>query len=190
MNASAQDIALLDDAGQPTGITLVSVMHTPNPTAYELWAYRNGLNGRDADPDADPNGDDLSNAGHHGLNTDPLSTDGRQRHGRLHFEIVGEGAASFGTLTLPVRDACVFVPGSKPIATAPQFRNAQIVYELRPYADLGNGQPLQMREIVPARSAGLPPLDPGWGYRTVQFLDSTRAVPRAFVGVKIMLITP
>ncbi|MCF7675440.1 MAG: hypothetical protein K9N23_21480 [Akkermansiaceae bacterium] len=108
--------------------------------------------------------------------------------GPVRIAFIGQAPTRFGTLTFPARDGVVFENATNP--NEPQFRNSQIVYLLRPNHDLGGRGTLPMLEVVPALDEGMPPLDPGWSYRTVRFVDPILVAPRGFVSVRVLLQNP
>ena len=163
------------DAGaQPAQLVINYTPGTSSP--YLVWAQTHGLAGADVDPTADPDGDNAVNLLEYALDGDPRSgaADGKQTHA-----VVTQGDGSALTMTIPVRNGAVFAGVNA--LTASQDG---VQYTVRASGDLAEWG-LDVDEVTPALSSGLPALTTGWTYRTFRVADPVGSRPRAYFQVVV-----
>ena len=148
---------------------------------YEVWAGARGLEaGVDDAPDFDANGDGVSNLEHFAHDTDPLGAGGSE--GKRRSRIVADGDAESFTLTLPVRTGASF--SGTPLTA---LRDG-VSYQVEGSSLLVDTWPLEVVELTPALSDGLPALGdydgvPGaeWEYRTFRLGPDVSTLARGFL---------
>jgi fibronectin-binding autotransporter adhesin len=156
---------------------------TPTGTPYDAWATLNGLtagnNGRLDDPD----NDGLENMIEFGLDGSPLSSasDGKVRAATVDVD-PGAGVDNAFTLTFPVRTGAVFAgPGDLVSGLVDS-----IVYSVQGSTGLNDFTTLDVTEVTPALSGGLPALSTGWTYRSFRLPGSPGSPNlRAFLRVDV-----
>ncbi|MEP4078064.1 family 16 glycoside hydrolase [Haloferula sp.] len=85
------------------------------------------------------------------------------------------------SLTFPARNSAVFAGTSPASADADGVR-----YTITGSSSLDfSGDLLDVVEVSPAESTGLPPLDFGWSYRTFRFVDTVANPPKGFLRVDV-----
>ncbi|HEX2749069.1 MAG TPA: hypothetical protein VHM91_13770, partial [Verrucomicrobiales bacterium] len=144
--------------------------------AYADWAALHGLTGPDADRNADPDGDGANNLSEFALNGDPKSG---IASGKLRAAIATVSGSSVFTLTLPVRSGIAFSGATELTGSGSGVR-----YHVQGSDDLSTWT-LDVDEVTPALSAGMPALDAGWTYRTFRTPGPVSADNRDYLRVGI-----
>jgi autotransporter-associated beta strand protein len=153
-------------------------------TPYAAWAAAKGLTpgGNDAETD-DPDGDGDINRHEFAFDGDPLSS---SASGKIVGKIAPVGVDQVLTLTLPVRKGVSSVVFSGPGDLVSAAIDG-VIYTIQGSDDLVDLTTMNVAEVTPALSAGLPPLSvvPGdsgsWEYRTFRTPDAITADPRDFM---------
>jgi transcriptional antiterminator Rof (Rho-off) len=158
------------DAGaQPAQLV---IDYTPAAqTAYQIWVQANTLTGADADPTSDPDFDETVNLLEFAIDGNPKSGISSGKMACRVADIAGEPALTF---TLPVRNGAVFSGANSLTAT-----KDDVEYIVRASADL-SAWTLDVDEVTPALSAGLPALNDGWSYRTFRIAGPVSLRPKAY----------
>ncbi len=153
---------------------------TPHsPSALETW--RTAVFGDDAGDEsiagnmADPDRDGLPNILEFAIAGNPLAP---ARDGKMSARLFDpENGGNLFILTLPVRTGAVFRgPGS--LISDPVDG---IVYTIQGSADLADFASLNVVEVQPPHSDGMPVLSDGWEYRSFRPEPSVDEAPRAFL---------
>ena len=127
---------------------------------YDEWiANYPSLMGAAALRGADPDGDGRTNIQEFAFNSAP--NDGTAS-GKIQSAIATVESEQALVLTLAVRDGAVFT-GTTPASAT--LADEQITYQISGTNDLVAFDQA-VSEVTPARSAGMPPLDAGWSYRS------------------------
>lgn len=135
----------------------------PTGTPYDLWASDKGLDGTNNGKLADPDKDGLENILEFALDGAPLAA-ARDGKTRVAVADVDPGAPVDValTLTLPVRNGAVFTgPGDLVSANVDN-----LVYSIQGSVTMSEFLSLNVTEVTPALSAGMPALSTGWTYRS------------------------
>ncbi len=157
---------------------------SPN-AVYNRWAYEQGLaHGPQQGTQADPNLDGETNFSHFVFATPPGHSPGQAKP--LSLELISEppvgGSTSHFAITLPVR-------GEAPLMNN-RITGDGVNYHLQTFLIPGEPVILPMQEVIPANTAGLPGLPPGYQYRTFRLTDSVKKLPRAFFQLEGSSPTP
>ena len=160
----------------------LTVAGGPTPTEYTDWASAAGLvsgnNGRDQDPDNDGRPNFLEFA----LDGSPLSS---ANDGKVVSRVaeVSPGVNAL-TITLPVRAGVTFSGGGDLVSTAVDG----VTYTIQGSTDLIDFTTMDIIEVTPALSSGLPSLSsPGWTYRTFRAAGTPGPVtPRGFLRAQVV----
>ncbi|MGC4016229.1 MAG: autotransporter-associated beta strand repeat-containing protein [Luteolibacter sp.] len=169
-----------------TGTGLLNVTTGMNPDPYTEWGYNGGLatGGNDAKT-ADPDHDGNSNLSEFAFDDKPLSgTTSAKMVSRIATFTVSGSPVKALTLTVPVRGS-----SSAPVFTGTTDLSATVdgvTYHLQGATNLAGWTTSQVREIPTAGAsvlqASLPPLSPGWSYRSFYLVNSDPTVtPRGFL---------
>lgn len=143
---------------------------------YDLWIQSFGLSGAAAGPAADPDGDGWANILEFGVNGNPAS---RSLTAAVAGRIATLGGEPAFTITVPVRSGAVFSGAAALAATAD---GVTFVIE---GSDAADAWTLDVDEVTPALSAGLPSLPDGWEYRTFRTPGSVNTDAADFMRVKV-----
>ncbi|WP_035613273.1 autotransporter-associated beta strand repeat-containing protein [Haloferula sp. BvORR071] len=134
-------------------------------SAYDEWATAKGLTAGNNGKNDDPDHDGLSNLLEFALDGSPLggASDGKFRSAIADVD-PGAGVDNAFTLTLPVRNGAVFT-GPGDLVSAP---TDNLVYSIQGSTTMASGDftTLNVTEVTPALSSGLPALSTGWSYRS------------------------
>lgn len=123
--------------------------------------------------DGDPDGDGRINQMEFALNDDPNNAAPSHKIALRPSSVSGSDEFVF---TAPVRNGATFTGTAPPTAVADG-----ITYQVQGSHDLGSFN-APLLEVTPAESAGLPPLDEGWSYRSFQ--HATPGLPSGFFRMK------
>lgn len=159
---------------QPAQLVITYTPGSGDP--YTLWAAANQLTGENADPTSDADKDEAINLLEFALDGNPQSG---MNDGKLIHRIAEIGGEAAFTLTCPVRNGTVFTGDSALSGTLDGVR-----YEIRASSDLTTWA-LNVDEVTPALSAGLPALASGWSYRTFRIAGPVSASNRAWFQVAV-----
>ncbi len=135
----------------------------PTGTPYDLWATSKGLDGSNNGKLADPDKDGLENILEFALDGDPLSStrDGKSRAAIADVD-PGAGVDQAFTLTIPVRNGAVFSGPGDLVSAAVDH----VIYTIQGSIGLADFTTMNVTEVAPALSSGMPALSTGWGYRS------------------------
>jgi hypothetical protein len=144
---------------------------------YQAWADQRGLHpGRDQEPSADPDQDQISNFEEFATDRDPLNRDEamKERVGMRQLD-----GARYLTYTVPVRMGAVFSGSGELAATVDE-----VSYSMSGGFDLPHFvQPV--REMATPPPVDLPPPNEGWTYRTFGLLQPLATPAAGFIRRKI-----
>jgi hypothetical protein len=151
------------DYDEPVSGHFEVTLTVPTGTPYDQWATDKGLDGSNNGKLADPDNDGLENILEFALDGGPLSA-ARDGKTRVAVADVDPGAPVdlALTLTLPVRNGAVFTGPGDLVSAAVD----NVVYTIQGSTTLSDFLSLNVTEVTPALSAGMPALSTGWGYRT------------------------
>ncbi|MBN8458066.1 MAG: autotransporter-associated beta strand repeat-containing protein [Verrucomicrobia bacterium] len=141
----------------------LELVYSVASSAYDTWAAAKGLTAPIDAKDADPDGDGRNNLLEFALDGDPLSSanDGKMVAALADPDGAGPETSAL-VLTLPVRDGAVFSgPGDLVSGTVDG-----LVYRIQGSDDLADFTGMDISEVTPALTAGLPTLSTGWTYRS------------------------
>ena len=163
-----------DPGRQPAQLVITYTPGGGDP--YTLWARANNLSGADIDPTSNPDNDGALNLLEFALDGNPQSgaSDGKMSHA-----VTDLGDEQAFTLTIPVRNGAVFSGDSALTAT-----RDGVQYVVQASADLA-AWTLDVDEVTPALTAGLPALNTGWSYRTFRVAGAVSAYSRVFFQVAV-----
>lgn len=149
----------------------------------DQWRYthfgQNHENQNVAGPTADPDQDNILNVMEFALNGNPKDARPDDRRGSI--ETVSVDGVIHHAFTIPVRNGAVF-GGSGNLKS--QIVDG-ITYTIQSSTDLQNWNSIQVQEISPTPANTLPPLDPGWSYRTFRTSLSPTSIERLFYRVLV-----
>jgi len=152
--------------------------HTgPDLTAQGQWRrthFGTSAPTGNAAPAADAEGDQRTNLLE--FATDGIPTSGSD-DGKIVNAITQIAGSGHLTLTLPVRNGAVFSGSGEQVSSPVDG----IIYRIQGSTDLTNWTATPVTEVVPAQTAGLPALNPGWEYRTFRLGTPARGFLRAVV---------
>lgn len=135
----------------------------PTGTPYDTWATAKGLDNTNNGKLADPDKDGLENILEFAIDSSPLTStsDGKVR---LAVADVDPGAPVdlALTLTLPVRNGAAFSGPGDLVSAAVDH----LIYSIQGSTGLSDFTTLNVTEVSPALSSGMPALSPGWSYRS------------------------
>lgn len=145
---------------------------SPN-TAYNQWALENGLPpGNGQKMTSDRNNDGTSNFGHFVYGTSPTAAGPPRIPTKTALVMLESGGTDeFLSLTLPVRGNAPLMNGT--------IDGDGVTYRIHTSINLRADANLPLREVVPARAAGLRLLPPGYRWRTFELSSSTKVTPQA-----------
>lgn len=151
--------------------------------AYDTWALLRGLtNGVNAGFFNDPNVDAHPNLYHFAFDTNPLGNRGDEK--KRVLGTVNIDGMDYLTLTLPIRTGAVFA-GSPSLLSNPVDN---IVYVILGDGELNDPWGLQVVELIPALTTGLPSLGDfdaasggDWQYRTFRLTSPLSARSHSFM---------
>lgn len=167
LNWGGYDLVFAAGTGRSrTGIT---------PGEYLQWGLLRGLGS--LDEFGDPDADGVSTFVEFLRDTNPMVPD-RPANSRAHL-IEVEGVAHLAwTVPTPVRIEYAATPEGTVIGGLEGVNDVFTAFaELQPPAP----DPLRLMEVLPAASAGLPPLSPFHRYRTFRLTEPVTEVPRGFI---------
>lgn len=154
----------------------IELQFTPAaPTPFEAWTESFGLSAAQAAAGADPDGDGFTNAMEFLVNGNPVSN---AVNVPLTFGRAVAGADEVFTLTIPFRTGATFAGAAALSASA---EGATCIIEGS--EDLA-AWTMDMDEITPAITAGLPALPSGWEYHTFRTPGALSGDPSDFVRVR------
>lgn len=167
---------LIDSATDAPSIWEIQIHQADH--AFTSWRDHQFSPNGNSDPayawDGDPDHDGRINRMEFALNDDPTSAAPSFKTSLRPSSAPGLDEHVF---TVPARNGAIFTGSAPPTATADG-----IVYQIEGSHDLGSfNSPLW--EIVPAESAGLPPLDEGWSYHS--FRHATPGLQSGFFRVRV-----
>lgn len=163
------------DAGfQPAQLVIDYTPGTSSP--YTVWAAVNGLTGADIDPTSDPDGDGSINCLEFALDGNPKSGVNTGKSAHQVTDISGETTM---VLTVPVRNGAVFNGDSALVSVVDGIH-----YEIRASADL-TAWNIDLDEVTPALSDGLPGLSNGYSYRSFRLAGPLSARSRAYFQIAV-----
>lgn len=146
--------------------------------AFTSWRDQEFSPDGNSDPsyawDGDPDKDGIINLFEFALNDDPLNPAPSGKTAMLASQDPGLDGFVF---TLPVRDGAVFTGMAPPTAEVDGIN-----YQIQGSLDLGSFG-ASLTEVSPAHSAGLPPLNAGWSYRS--FRHTTPEIPAGFFRLRL-----
>ena len=152
-------------------------------TGFDSWLAAANLSGPAAAPTANPDGDRDPNFVEFALDSDPTSP---VSSGKVHQSMATFGSSRAQVLTLPMRLGATHV-ASDPAGGELVFDADGLRYRIQGSANLISWT-LDMQEI-PAVITGLPPLNPGYEYRSFRGPGSS-FYALEFVRVRIEQIAP
>jgi hypothetical protein len=170
---------LAEESPQPAQLVITYTPGSGDP--YTLWAAANQLTGADADPTSDADSDAAINLLEFALDGNPQSG---ANDGKLHHAVTDLSGAPAFTLTCPVRNGAVF-SGADSLSAVQDG----VQYVVRAGADL-SAWTLDVDEVTPALTAGLPTLNNGWSYRTFRVSGPVSGMSRVFFQVGVSQISP
>lgn len=157
----------------------LELVYTVLSEPYAAWAASKGLtppiDGKNLDPDADG----LTNLQEFAFDGDPLAAanDGKVVAGLADPDGAGPETSAL-VLTLPVRDGAVFSGPGDLVSAAVDG----VVYSIQGSDDLADFTSMEITEVTPALTAGLPALSTGWTYRSFRTPGSpAEPDPRDFI---------
>lgn len=170
---------ITDRAGNAlsTGLTSAAVIHV-DPFDYNDWATHYGLTPDNNDPDSDPDNDGFTNKEEFAIDGNPLAGGSAGKIRLATVELNGQpipGDGEYLTYTFPTRNGAVFI--NDPVEAFLRAGIDEIVYTIAATENLTTYH-LPLFEHSEVLSAGLPPLSPGWSYRTFLLgtdLDATNS---------------
>lgn len=185
---------LVQPVGMPTGLVFEVIY---NPTTVQLkvvsespfdnWINAFGI----ADPTdrtkgANPDSDQLNNLGEFATDGDPTSG---ASSGKIIGKIARVDGADVLTLTLPVRNGTVTDPADAAGGELGLKQTADgLYYKIQASHELG-AWTLTVTEVsgpdAAAIQLGMPPLNPGWTYRTFRSPGTVAGAPLEFMRVKV-----
>jgi autotransporter-associated beta strand protein len=132
-------------------------------TAYDIWATAKGLTLANKGKSQDPDNDGRTNLQEFAFDGDPLSgaNDGKMVTALADPDGAGPETTAL-TLTLPVRTGAIFSGPGDLVSAAIN----DVIYHIQGSDDLLDFTSMNVSEISPALSTGLPGLTTGWSYRT------------------------
>jgi fibronectin-binding autotransporter adhesin len=151
-------------------------------SAYDDWAALKGLDAGNNGKLDDPDHDGLENIVEFGIDGDPLGGDEGKLAALVTDVDPGAGVENAFVLTVPIRSGASFNgPGD---LVSPAIDG--IIYSIQGSTGLTDFTSLDVSEIVPALSAGMPAPSSGWTYRTFR-LPGFPSAPhaRAFLRVGV-----
>ncbi|MEK7952468.1 beta strand repeat-containing protein [Luteolibacter soli] len=161
-------------AGQ-TSITLTAAAGS----AYDTWASSKGLNATNNGKLQDPDKDGIQNIIEFGLDGNPLGggNDGKTRLAVADVD-PGAGVENALTLTLPVRTGAAFNGPGDLVSDVIDH----VIYKIQGSLSLGDFTLLNVTEVTPALSSGMPGLSTGWSYRSFRLPGTPGSPnPKAFL---------
>lgn len=130
---------------------------------YDTWAAAKGLTSANNGKTQDPDGDGRSNLQEFAFDGDPLSATNDGKIVAALGDPDGAGPETSALiLTLPVRDGAVFSGPGDLVSTAVDG----LIYLMQGSAGMADFTTMDITEVSPALSTGLPSLSPGWSYRS------------------------
>ena len=157
----------------------LELVYSVASSPYDTWATAKGLTGANNAKDADPDGDGRNNLLEFALDGDPLSSanDGKMVASLADPDGAGPETSAL-VLTLPVRDGAVFSGPGDLVSDAIDG----LVIRIQGSDDLADFTTMDISEVTPALTAGLPTLSTGWTYRSFRTPGSpTEPDPRDFI---------
>jgi fibronectin-binding autotransporter adhesin len=151
-------------------------------SAYDDWASTNGLDGGNNGKLDDPDHDGLENIVEFGIDGNPLGA-GEGKIAALVSDVdPGAGVENAFVLTVPIRTGATFSgPGD---LVSPAIDG--IVYSIQGSTGLTDFTSIDVSEVAPALSGGLPAPSAGWTYRSFRLPGSPSAPhPKAFLRVGV-----
>lgn len=132
-------------------------------TAYDTWinSFTSLTTAADKLKSADPDQDGLNNLAEFALDGDPTNP---SSNGKMVVAISSVGAGNALTYTFPIRTGAIADPGD-PANGELALLAGSMKYSVQGSDDL-QAWILDISEVTPAVSAGLPALNTGWEYRT------------------------
>ena len=132
-------------------------------SAYDTWATAKGLTGANNGKTQDPDDDGLTNLQEFAFDGNPLSgtNDGKRFTGIADPDGAGPESDAL-LLTIAVRDGAVF-NGPGDLVSDPVD---DVVYRIQGSLELTDWTSVNVSEVTPAYTSGLPSLSSGWSYRT------------------------
>ncbi|MBK1881081.1 autotransporter-associated beta strand repeat-containing protein [Luteolibacter pohnpeiensis] len=150
------------------------------PTDYADWSTSAGLSASNNGRDADPDGDGRPNFMEFALDGSPLSAG---NDGKVVSKIaeVSAGVNAL-TITLPVRAGVTFTGPGDLVSSSVDG----ISYTIQASSDLQDFTTLEVTEVTPALSDGMPSLSSSdWTYRTFTVAGTSPTVPKVFLRVLV-----
>ena len=144
---------------------------------YQLWAESKSLIiGVNDAPHDDPDGDGCPNLKEFAFDGNPLSGTGDKK---FQLEVIEISTEEYLTMTFPVFTGTSFTGTPSPSGT-----QDGLTYTIQGTLDL-NDWTEDLIEVTPADSTGLPPLSPGWEYRSFRTSAAISSPGNAFLRIGI-----
>ena len=142
--------------------------------SWRLAHFGTAANSGNAADFANPDGDEYVNLLEFARDGDPNRT---ARDGKMVSQFTTISGTSYFTLTLPIVAGATF-SGAGEKVSAPA---ANIIYRIQGSLDLLDFASTPVIEVTPALSEGLPPLSPGWEYRSFRLGTDSKGFLRVSV---------
>lgn len=147
---------------------------------YDAWlAGYPVLTGGNRATSADPDGDGIINFGEFALDANPVTG---TRSGKVVSKITTIGPDSFSTLTIPVLIGAIANPADLPGGELGLIKGVT-KYTIQASSDL-SAWTLDVSEVTPALSSGLPSLGAAYEYRTFRINTPVSGSTKGFLRVK------
>lgn len=166
---------LIDSSTDVPSISEIQIHQTDH--AFTSWRDQQfsplGNSGPAYALDGDPDGDGRTNLMEFALNDDPNNS---APSSKVAIRLSSDPGLNKFVFTAPARNGAIFTGTTSPTAAADG-----ITYQVQGSLNLGSFNALLV-EIIPADSAGLPPLDLGWSYHS--FRHATPGISSGFFRMK------
>jgi hypothetical protein len=158
----------------PTNTGSLTVTVATGGSAFDTWMSTNypGITAPNNTPEANPDGDNLSNFGEFAFAGDPGSG---SNNGLLRSGLESVGISNHMTLTFACRAGAAFTGSGPATATVDG-----VTYAIRASTDLASFT-VPVDEVSPAITTGLPAVPTGYEYRTFRITGPQSANPKAFL---------